>query len=203
MSFVIPKIWVNSVAVCVASGPSLSNSELELCKDKGYRFIVVNDNYTRAPWADILYAADNIWWRNHRGVKGFHGLKISIEEKSKEFGNIKIVKNLGNKGLSLDSTGLMTGHNSGYQAINLAFLLGSKKIILLGYDMREGKDRKNHWFGEHEWKKKNPNVPYDLFLREFPSIVGPLKREGVEVINCNLDSSLECFKKISLSDVLL
>ena len=202
MFITIPRMWINSTAVCIASGPSLLDSELELCKDKGFRFIAVNDNYKRAPWAEILYAADSKWWKENKGIKDFNGVKISIEKKSEQYGNIKTLKNLGHSGLSRNRTGLMTGHNSGYQAINLAYLLGAKRILLLGYDMKDGKDGRNHWFGEHKWKSDNFKIPYNLFLREFPSIAKELKKEGVEVLNLNMNSKLECFKKVRLENIV-
>ena len=62
-SLKIPKMWTNSVAVCLGGGPSLNKEDIEYCREKkGVRFIAINDAYRLAPFADILYAADKKWW---------------------------------------------------------------------------------------------------------------------------------------------
>ena len=52
-------------------------------------------------------------------------------------------------GLSLDPDKLVTGHNSGFQALNLAVLAGARRILLLGYDGKAGQDGRTHWSGGH------------------------------------------------------
>jgi hypothetical protein len=89
------------------------------------------------------------------------------------------------------------GGNSGYQAVNLAFLFGAAKIVLLGFDMKGG----SHWHGDHPGAL-NRGVPTRAFAKAFPALADDLKSEGVEVLNATRDTALECFPKIDLEDAL-
>ena len=92
------------------------------------------------------------------------------------------------------------GANGGYQAINLAYLFGAKKIILLGFDMKRGKV-KSHWHGEHPGGL-NKDLLIKTWLKNFPKLAEDLKSEGVEVINSTRDTALECFNKVKLEDAI-
>lgn len=96
---------------------------------------------------------------------------------------------------------LHTGANSGYQAINLAYLFGAKKIILLGFDMKRGPNGETHHHGNHPGVL-NRSLPIHTWLKKFPKLAFDLKTEGVEVINSTRDTSLECFNKINLEVAL-
>ncbi len=103
------------------------------------------------------------------------------------------------KGLGRDK--LHYGANSGYQAVNLAYLFGAKKIILLGFDMKCGEGGKTHWHGDHPGVL-NQVLPLREFLKNFPVLAKDLAAEGVEVVNATRDTALECFRKVNLEDAL-
>jgi hypothetical protein len=103
------------------------------------------------------------------------------------------------EGLELRPTHLARGRNGGYQAINLAVHLGAKRILLLGYDMMRGPKGEEHWHGDHPNRSRSP---YTTFQACFPSLVDPLKAEGIEVINCSRRTALTCFPRKSLQDAL-
>ena len=54
----VPKLWPNSTVVCIGTGPSLTQADVDLCCSQA-RVIAVNDAYRMAPLADVLYAADD------------------------------------------------------------------------------------------------------------------------------------------------
>lgn len=83
------------------------------------------------------------------------------------------------------------GGSSGYQAINLAYLWGATRIVLLGFDCKPV-DGKDHWFGQHP-SGLTQIQPYSLWLENYVDLARDLKAEGVEVINCSPDSALRCF----------
>src|SRR5678815_3029451 len=144
MGVTVPRLWPGSTIVCIASGPRLTQADVDDVRGKA-RVIVVNDNYQKAPWADVLYAADSEWWKLHQGVPSFAGLKYSVDQASWIYPDVQILQNTGKDGFDERPTSLRTGQNSGYQAIHLAVHLGASLIVLLGYDMR---DTQNHWFGQ-------------------------------------------------------
>jgi hypothetical protein len=201
----VPHLWPGSLVVCLATGPSLTQADVEACR--GHHVIVVNDAYRLAPWADILYACDAKWWswKVNRSAWAFPGLKYSIQAESKRWcKDVHVLQMTGNDGLELQPTGLRTGRNSGYQAINLAVHLGARRILLLGYDMGLGPKNEPH-FQTPEWNGQHPeshHSPYVIFKRKFETIVEPLKQAGVEVINCSRRSALTAFPRMTLEEAL-
>jgi len=92
------------------------------------------------------------------------------------------------------------GGNSGYQAINIAYLFGATKIVLLGYDMQKT-DGKSHWHGDHpKGLHKNPMMA--SWIKNFGQLARDLNDEGVETINATRNTALEMFKKQPLSVAL-
>lgn len=219
--------WVGYTAIVVATGCSLADKDFadlnrvrRLRERDGCRVIIINDNYLIAPWADALYFADVRWWEHHREkpfFRDFPGRKISIENGAGRFcTDCTVLKNMSLTGgtmgrLSKDPTGIYTGQNSGYQAINVAVLYGCTRIVLLGYDMRakevpitepgkSGVRMSNHWFGEHPW----PSDPssYRFFREEFARMAVTAKMAGLEILNATPGSALESFPMVTLDEAM-
>jgi hypothetical protein len=109
--------------------------------------------------------------------------------------------NIHGNGLSQDNQALVTGGNSGYQALNFAILAGAKKIILLGFDAKEPKKgEKSHWFGEHPIQC-SPQA-YPMYRDSFKNGLAAITATGVKVINCSLDSAIDVFPKMTIKDAL-
>ncbi|MCR4331299.1 MAG: hypothetical protein NUV34_01125 [Sulfuricaulis sp.] len=105
-------------------------------------------------------------------------------------------------GLSLDPEYLVTGGNSGFQALNFGVLAGAKSILLLGYDAREPiGNAPSHWFGHHP--KREPVAAYALYRQSMKAAAGAIKSAGVRVLNCSPGSAIDCFEKIKIEDALL
>jgi hypothetical protein len=194
---VVPRLWDGETVVCIASGPSLTPEDVEAVRGRA-RVIVVNTSYQIAPWADVLYAADAKWWKWHRGAPTFAGRKYSITKESARWPGVVVLARGASSGLSHDPSRLCLGANGGYQAINLAVLLGASRIVLLGYDMAIGLDGKEHWHADHP----NPTrSPYQTFRAAYPTLVEPLTAAGVEVINCSRRTALNCFPRAVITDL--
>lgn len=191
----------------IASGPSCTVEDARaLCG--AVETIAVNDCYRLAP-ADHLYACDYRWWSHHIAdvMRDFEGqlwtqTEAWVTDKNQPVDpsdwGIKPLKSLDRPGLSRTQGEIHRGQNSGYQAVNLAYLLGAKRIILLGFDMKLSGNQR-HWFGDHP-HPMNANSPYGAFMRNFSSI----KPEdyGVEIINCTRDTALDCFPCVELETAL-
>jgi len=175
----------------------VTQTDVDYLRGKVDGVIAINDSYRLAPWADVLYACDGKWWYWHyeKGAKGFAGLKYSIDPVARRHRGVQILQKTGETGLELKPTGLKAGRNSGYQAINLAVHLGARRVILLGYDMRG-----DHWFGQHPDKSRPPFV---ICLARFQTLVEPLAKAGVEVINCSAKTALTCFPRMPLAEALV
>lgn len=196
----VPVLCPGGTVVCVAGGPSLTPEDVEACRGRA-TVIAVNDAYRLAPWAEVLYAADGKWWRHHQSaLTAFAGLKVSIRVANAGHpADVQLLNRTGDRGLELQPTGLRTGRNSGYQAINLAVHLGATRILLLGYDMAFGPKGESHWFGEH-WDEIRP--PVATFREFFSTLVEPLTRVQVEILNCSRQTALTCFPRMALDEAL-
>lgn len=151
------------------------------------------------PDAPYHYACDRLWWDHHYNEvkKGFKGESFTIQDELKERNpdakyEITRVNSTFGEGLNKEMIhyGVHGGQNSGFQAANLAYILGAKTIILLGMDCYGG-----HFFGEHPNPLSN-HSPYPKFMESWATIT------EVEVINCTRSTLLDCFPKKRLEDVL-
>jgi len=197
--YAVPTLWPGSTVVCIATGPSLTQADVDYCRGKA-PVIVVNDAHRLAQWADVLYACDAKWWRHYEGVKSFTGLRFSIDPRAKPWG-VQVLQNTGREGLELQPTGLKTGKNSGAQALNLAVHFGAKRVVLLGYDMSQPPKGPSHCFGEHP-KQVDSRRPYGDFIAGFQSMAPALRAVGVEVVNCSRVTALTCFPRQDLTQAL-
>jgi hypothetical protein len=167
----------------------------------GVRILGINDAYLLAPKMDLHHACDGKWWGWHyeacRGRLKCDSTTIS-KNAALKYPDLKWVEGRPRPGLSYEATAIHTGKNSGYQAINIAVLMGAKKILLIGFDLKVSDDGRSHWFGDH------PDLTrsfYETWHPQFQTLVDPLRELGVEVINCSPDSALECFPKANIEDV--
>jgi hypothetical protein len=184
--------------VCVASGPSLSAEDVEFCRDRADAVVVVNTSYQLALWATVLYAADSLWWAWHKGAPTFAGLKFTLARHAAKWSGVQVLQNTGESGLELNPSGLRTGRNGGYQAMNVALHLGAARIVLLGYDMQPGPDGTDHWHPDHP---RRTWQPYALFVRHFDRVAELYQERGIEVLNCSRRTALTCFPRKTLREV--
>lgn len=224
-SRVLP-LWSDFAVVIMAGGPSLTQEQADLVathrEANRVRVIVVNDSYLLAPWADLHYAADAKWHRWHAaGVakpllgltaeqvrdrwRAFAGERCSIQASEEVVDpGVHLLKNAHHPsqgtGLSLDRGALVTGRNSGFQALNLAILADAKRVILLGFDGAPGRDGRSHWHGDHP-KPSTPAV-YKHFLRSFSAAEHEIEAAGVTVLNCSPGTHINSFPKVPLAPTL-
>lgn len=206
-----PELWPGSAFVIIGGGPSLTQAQVDACRDRQLfgskvRAIAVNDAYRIAPWADVLYFCDDKWWRWHgKKLGAWTSLIVKLAGGEHDFGDprIKVMRNVDTGGLCTQRDGLNTGRNSGFQAINLAVHLGAKRIVLLGFDMGAQVDAgrlKTHWFGDHPGGTSDR--VYDSMLPWFDTIVQPLAKLGIEVFNATPGGRLRAFPMKSIDEAL-
>ena len=109
----VPRLWPGETVICVGTGPSLTQADVDFCQGKA-RVIVVNNAYKLAPWADALYAADDKWWTWEKGAPTFAGMKYTIAPTRRAWPGVVALRNTGQHGLESNPEGLRTGLNSGY-----------------------------------------------------------------------------------------
>lgn len=153
-------------------------------------------------FADVLYACDEQWWHVHEeeARSTFKGeLWTQDYSAAKKYGLHRIGSE-NEVGLGRYDV-IHQGGNSGYQAINLAYLWGAQTIILLGLDCSKSPDGRAHWFGQHG-AGLTSQQPYDIWQARFPRLAQDLKDEGIQVINCSRETALTCFDRMKLEEVM-
>jgi hypothetical protein len=188
----VPRLWAGRTVAVLASGPSMSAHTCDAAR--GLPAIAVNNTFRLAPWADMLYAADEDWWRHNQDARQFAGLQVSV-------GNVKGVhrlRNTGALGFDADPTCVKTGSNSGYQAVHIAIHGGAERILLFGFDLRG-----SHWHGDHpEGLRNTSDWAFANWRQRFAELAPIATRMGVAVINCTPASALDCFPRCDPLDAL-
>lgn len=201
----IDRAWEGEPCIVVGTGPSLTPEvvrEVRLARWlKGWRILLVNDAYRRFPVADALYAADASWWREHKGVPTFEGEKWTVHsiwndrsELAEQF-NLRLVWGLDETGFSKSQRAIHCGGvaaHSGFQAVNLAVLLGASPIVLCGFDYRG-----SHFFGEHQNLRQALPEHYAHMAQMFDCV-----ETDAEIINATPDSKLTRFPYLELNEAL-
>ena len=156
------------------------------------------------PFADVLYFADKKWWDWHKDrdeFKAFKGEKATVFVTGHlvDDPEVAMLRVAGVPGMSADPAAICTGSNSGHQVINIAALAGGEPIILVGYDAKQGENRKAHFFGSHPDKTE---APYANMIHELKGAMPFFKEHGIEVLNATPGSALKMFPAVELEDAL-
>lgn len=103
-------------------------------------------------------------------------------------------------GLHTDALGF--GGNSGCSAINLALIMGARRVILLGFDCRMGNQNEMNWH-DRRVEPANPEV-FSKFFEGFEAIARqlPVVFPGRQVLNATPQSALPCFPLVDLDTIL-
>jgi hypothetical protein len=173
---------------CLASGPSLTEEDVELVRrwrNENRLVFVANTTYRIAPWADLLFAMDPGWWDVHkRDVRSFDGDKYTSCAKMLAGVTRLPLHQFNNFG------------NSGAAIVMLASVGGASCVYLLGYDAKV--TDKTHWHGDHPKPLRNaPSA--DKWPAKFHNLS---KSVRTKVINCSRDTAIDAFPRMRLEDAI-
>lgn len=165
--------------------------------------IGINRSWELAPWADLLYAADDAFWVTYDGVPDFRGLRVSPGPRAvRRFGLCPVdllpVNHPDVNGLSRARGVLARGGHSGHQVIDLAVQLGACRLLLLGLDFSEG-----NWHGPHvAGLRHSRQDTLDKWRRRVDDLAPLLRDRGVDVINCSAISRLTAYRRATVEEAL-
>ena len=196
------------VAVIIAGGPSLTREDVAKVEQADVDIIGINNAYQICSRMEIHYACDTKWWRAHWDKIPDGPARYSLKDgrKNKQDSGVPgvIQLRMGNRrGLSDEWPFVCWGGNGGYQAINLAYLLGYKKVVLLGYDMSE-QNKKAHWHSDHNFPgSTNPcKSTFTMWRKDFEPLASALQKKGIEVVNVTRRTLLSAFPQATLEEIL-
>lgn len=207
--------WRGATVVCIASGPSLTRADCEVVRrwrsdarpagrgdsrrepGESRKVIAVNNCWQLAPWANAIYACDRLYWAEYaKQIRDqCSGEFWTINKQAATVHGLNLMPYEDGSGPPFHAGILRTGGNSGYQAVNLAWVFGASRIILLGFDMGATGGRL-HWHKDHSGKLHNP-VPQKFrnWVRAFNLMASAC---SVPIINCSRESALTCFPRMDL-----
>lgn len=197
---------------CIGTGPSLTARQIEIAREKGFGLFGCNRVWEIAE-LDLLYGCNKEFWNYYwgRGLKDCQAEKWTTNKEAAERYGLNHIGEVDRKGLSKDPSYVHHGHGSGYTLLNLAYLKGAERVVLLGYDLKYAQDYDGynqipgsgprHYFGEYpevlqHWPKLEVRQGVHVGLLELYETV---KRQGaVEVVNCTPGSAITCFDSVSI-----
>lgn len=194
----VPRIWPGETVVIIGGGPSLTDAQIR--EARRFRRIAVNDAFIKDPGADVVCWGDQKWFlgNRHELLKHEGEFKIGwrpVPEPADY--TIHLLKHAHSPPNISTDPGVVRACNSGVGAMNLAFLFGAKRILLIGFDMKQGEGGRNNWHDRHKRFNRvrtSPEKYRQVFIPECGGAANFLGRAGVEVINCTPGSALRCFK---------
>ena len=192
----------------IASGPSANINDARMLRDCCDEVIAINDSWRLCRGDDGIYFNDHIygtdmkWWKYAIGdiTRDYDGnlwtQRVAWTEEPEGLG-IQCLESEAKPDLCDEIGKIHTGSNSGYAAINLAYHLSAKTIVLLGYDMRMSGSRR-HWFSDRP-EHFNVSSDYNAFIRQLNTI--DTKKHGIEILNASRRTSLTCFPLVNLEEL--
>ena len=91
-------------------------------------------------------------------------------------------------------------NDTGHQAIALAYNIGFKKIVLIGFDMNP-QTKQTHWHNEHK-TPTNTHMYEHTMIPGLERMAKELANTDVRVYNINRESNLKCFEFADLEEFL-
>lgn len=208
----VDNIFNNQTVVCIASGPSLTQEQVDQVEYSYLPTVAVNNSFQLAPWCDIVFACDIKWWYQYYDQVNQTCFEADLwtikgvgEHFTKKTGNVNPrIKEVGfTRNIGLEEDKVSHGGNSGYIAVNLAYLMGAKKIVLVGYD-HQHTNGQTHWHGDHDKKVFAKNADdTDRWLRNFKILSMELNKKGIDIINCSLETAITSCRRSTLDKELL
>lgn len=194
--------WADADAVVIGGGPSLKGFPWESLK--GRKTIGCNAAFRQGIDVCTLSFFEDIAWFNFEeaNLESFPGRVATSSEEIPE--DHPWVYRLERKVEGLHTGGAVGfGGNTGCSAINLALLMGAKRVFLIGFDCRLGTEREMNW---HNHRHEPANESPELFLKFQEGFYAIARdREAVfpdcQIINCTPHSALRAFPTMRWEDI--
>lgn len=192
----------------IGGGPSLADFDFKTLKDKP---TVGANDAGRLSGAQTVVTIDRNYHKNRskelaalakKGTRVISALPADL--KGYKFPpELTYLRFKRGRGLSMNPD-MLYGLNSGFAALNVAYLAGAKGIHLIGFDFRFS-DKGQHWHEEYSWFKQKSDRQLKRWARDFNDAVRQLNTHGVEVTNFvgPEGSEIEAFNTKPLKDLPL
>lgn len=194
----VPRRYEGQTVAIVASGPSARREDVEYCRARGWPVWAVNTSFRLG--CNSLYGCDYRWWKAHHAEAKQTTLDCWAwsQRAAEEFG-LRWIRGVAQGGFSEIPDRLHDGRNSGYQCLNLVYLMGAARVLLVGFDMRHV-DGQTHHHGDHPKGLANPKAAFLAECAGAFDTIQPLPR--CEVLNCTPGSAIRRFPIVALRSLV-
>ena len=204
---------LSGTVVCIGTGPSLTAEQIQVARAKGFALAGCNNVWQIVPDMVLHYACNESWWCYYWSAElaAHPAQKWTTSHFVHERYGVNRIGERNAPGLSTNPKYVHHGHGSGYSLVNLAYLSGATRIVLLGYDMKYAPDydggirrvgaSPRHYFGEYpsalqHWPKVS--VRHGVHVQMLDLYRSIATQGLVEVINATPDSAIDCFPRASI-----
>lgn len=197
-----PPYWDDRPLAVIGAGPSLTGFDFSKFKIDGVRVLAVKEPVWDMPFSDALFALDRPWI-NRRADKM---RELTCEIFLAPTGSRRECQQIENatylvldrfEGFSDDPRIVQSGGNSGFGAVNVAYLKRAKRIVLFGFDYTS---TGGHYTDRYlDWQPPGHNARYfPNWGSNFTACLPQIRAAGVEIINASPKSTVTAFPKVTI-----
>jgi hypothetical protein len=206
----IPRKFEGETAIVCGTGPSITPEIIKAVDDSGHRIFGANRAWEIFN-CDVVHGCNHQFWDYYWPQiqeQSFDKWTTRPELEGK-YPGLEYIEERWEDGLSKEQNWISAHHGTGPQLVNIAYLYGCTRLLLVGWDMRYlGKTGQHqytarHYLGEYpkemvHWPQTGPNGEQTGLIEE----MGTIHPEdyGIEIINCTKDSAMKCFPMGDLKD---
>jgi len=193
----VPKDWIGQDVFIIGGGTSLNGFNWDLLRNE----LTIGCNAAYKLGKDICKICifgDLKFFKKYKDeLQSFEGIVVTNEthlQNTKE----PWLWTMRRESIGLHEHSLGWNCNTGASAINLAFILGAKRVYLPGFDMKLSTDGKSNW---HNYGLDKPNTAICIRMNDsFKYVYRDWQKKFAdrEIINITNDSDLNYFPKIEV-----
>lgn len=206
MKWEVPRQFEGRTVFILGGGPSLQDVDLGLFR--GRAVIGTNDAYRLGDFVGVCFFGDFHWLatrredgKTHRAALfAFPGLVVTTYGDASVFETTPYVRVLARRpNFQTDRSRCGWFANTGTSAVNLAYLMGARRVVLVAFDMKL-RDGSANW---HINLKDRPNPEiYARFISHFERLERERLAAGAafEIVNATPGSALTLYPFVDLAE---
>lgn len=173
----------HETVIVLGGAKSAAENDLSGLRARGF-VIGVNDSAIHAP-VDAAVTMDRTWFEHRWSViKAFsrqiplHARAEAVINVTERWPNLHIFACDRLSNAMSDEKGRLNGVNSGFCALNLAWQMRPKQIIVLGIDAK----RDGYWYPPYEWQRgeKPRGITSDWAYKQWEKGLADIRRQFTE-----------------------
>ena len=205
----IPRKFPGDAAIVCGTGPSITPEIIDAVNHSGLRVFGANRAYEIFN-CEVVHGCNHQFWHHYwPDIKGRSFDKWTTRpELENVYPGLEYIEERWEDGLSSDPTWISAHHGTGPQLVNIAYLYGCTRLLLVGWDMRYlGKTgpreyTRRRYLDEdpltiNHWPQTGPDGEQTGLIAEMETIHP--EDYDIEIINCTPGSAMKCFPMGELS----